>query len=294
MKMKILYYDCFCGICGDMHLAALLDLGVPKEHLLRELSRLNLESKYKIKIEQSEKQGIRGTRVDVLIMEEKSEENENHRNLKDIENIINSSNLNENIKKISLKIFMKVAEAEATVHGKTIYEVNFEKAGAIDSIVDIVGAAICIDYFKVDKIISSKVQLGGGYIKCVHGIMPVPTPATIEILKGIPIKTGLVDFETTTPTGAAILAANVEKFSSSINFKIKKTGYGIGHRDLVIPNVLRVYLGEKNNNDEIEDKCMIEIDIKDLTPDYFKYVEGELYKVGSLDKKNNLKFKKSN
>ncbi len=296
--MKILYYDCFCGISGDMNLAALIDLGVPKEYLVKELSKVNLNSEYEIKIERSIKLGITGTRVDVILKDEDDKthisdqdllshnhehiheqtfehfhhnsdeeyhhgENNHshehsqkghvlshqhhHRNLKDIEEIINFSDLSDKVKKLSLDMFMKVAEAEAKVHGKNLYEVHFHEVGAIDSIVDMVGSAICLDYLNVDKIIASTVQVGGGFVKCAHGLMPVPAPATAEILKNIPINTGIVQFETTTPTGAAILSANADEFTPKVDFLIKKVGYGIGHRDLEIPNVLRVYLGEKES-----------------------------------------------
>lgn len=262
--MKILYYDCFCGISGDMNLAALIELGVPKEYLLKELSKLNIDSEYEIKVEKDEKLGINGTRVDVVLKNQlhkhedhhEHEHEHHHRNLKDIENIINSSDLNEKVKESSIDMFMKVAKAEAKVHGKDLYEVHFHEVGATDSIVDIVGAAICLNYLVVDEIISSPVQVGGGFVKCAHGVMPVPAPATVEILKDIPINTGIVQFETTTPTGAAILAANVKKFTTKMNFSIKKTAYGVGHRDLDIPNVLRVYLGEKEESEDVEEQFM--------------------------------------
>jgi uncharacterized protein (DUF111 family) len=282
--MKILYYDCFCGISGDMNIGALIDLGVDKEYLLNEISKLKLDSEYEIKIEKALKNGISGTKVDVVLYKHHHDHNHeealtstnghshrhhhdegthehhqaeqhkhvhnhthehHHRNLGDIKNIINNSSLCDNIKKLSIDIFMKVAEAEALVHNKPLDEVHFHEVGAIDSIIDIVGAAICIDYLKVDKVLASSVQVGGGFVKCAHGIIPVPAPATVEILKNIPIKSGIVQFETTTPTGAAILAANVEEFTDKIDFSVDKIGYGIGHRDLEIPNVLRVYLGKK-------------------------------------------------
>ena len=296
--MKILYYDCFCGISGDMNLAALIDIGVPEEYLIKELSKLNLNSEYEIKVERAAKLGITGTRVDVILKDESKDESKDeayiseqalhehshehyhhngdehhhedrnhtheddhshsheehahnhehhHRNLKDIEEIINSSDLSNKVKELSLKMFMKVAEAEAKIHGKALYEVHFHEVGAIDSIVDMVGAAICLDYLNVDKIIASPVQVGGGFVKCAHGLMPVPAPATTEILKNIPINTGIVQFETTTPTGAAILSANVEEFTPKVNFSIIQVAYGIGHRDLEIPDVLRVYLGDKES-----------------------------------------------
>ena len=350
--MRILYYDCFCGISGDMNLAALIDLGVPKEYLINELSKLNLNSEYEIKIERSAKLGITGTRVDVILKNElnhnehiseqalhehnhehdehihdnkhthghshsehthdhshhssndehKHDENNNshehshshgdnnnthhehhNRNLKHIEGIINSSDLKDKVKKLSLNIFMRVAEAEAKVHGKSLYEVHFHEVGAIDSIVDIVGAAICLDYLNVDKIMGSPVQVGGGFVKCAHGIMPVPAPATAEILKNIPINTGIVQFETTTPTGAAILAANVKEFTPKIDFSIKKIAYGIGHKDLEIPNVLRVYLGEEEKSEKIEEQYILETNIDDMNPELYGYVEEKLFEAGALD-----------
>jgi uncharacterized protein (TIGR00299 family) protein len=328
--MKILYYDCFCGISGDMNLAALIDLGVPKEYLMQELSKINLNSEYEIRIERSGKLGIIGTRVDVILKDKlhdkthsseqalhghnhehyhhnsdeeqhydennhSHEGNDNnqehqHRNFKDIEEIINSSDLSDKVKKLSLGMFMKVAEAEAKVHGKTLYEVHFHEVGAIDSIVDMVGAAICLDYLKVDKIIASPVQVGGGFVRCAHGLIPVPAPATVEILKNIPIKAGIVQFETTTPTGAAILAANAHEFTQKVDFSIKKIAYGIGHRDLEIPNVLRVYLGEKGSSEKVGEQYILETNIDDMK----KIIERldhkiERYEQAVVTKENELK-----
>lgn len=260
--MKILYYDCFAGISGDMNLGAMIDIGVDRNFLIKELSKLKLDSEFQIKIQRENRKGIEGTKVDVILKhnnetcchESHNDEDHkhvdhhhaDHKNLEIIENIINSSELNDNVKKISLNIFKKVAEAESKVHGKPLNEVHFHEVGAIDSIVDIVGAAICLDYLKVDKIMASSVELGGGFIKCAHGIFPAPAPATVEILKGVPIKAGTVPFETTTPTGAAILVSSVDEFSNIKEFIIEKIGYGVGSRDTDIPNVLRVYLAKRN------------------------------------------------
>jgi hypothetical protein len=292
-NMKVLYYDCFAGISGDMNLGAMIDLGVDKDFLIKELSKLKIDSEFEIKVGKESRKGIEGTKVDVILRhndeiccdeehgqtkthhEHTHEEGHTHehsqdhihnhshdhhdehshchshdhvhRNLHHIEEIINSSELNDNVKKISLNMFRKVAEAEAKVHGKPLYEVHFHEVGAVDSIVDIVGAAVCLDYLKVDKVMASSVELGGGFVKCAHGLIPVPAPATVEILKGIPVKTGIVPFETTTPTGAAILASSVDEFSDMKDFTIEKIGYGVGGRDTEIPNVLRVYLGKKKN-----------------------------------------------
>ena len=290
--MRVLYYDCFCGISGDMNLGALIDLGVDKNYLFNEISKLNLNSEFDIKIEKALKNGIGGTRVDVLLKEhhhehgdghEDEHEHHHHRNLQDIKSIINSSSLKDSIKKASMEIFMKVAEAEAKVHNKPIDMDHFHEVGAIDSIVDIVGAAICLDYLKVDKILASPVQVGGGFVKCAHGIIPVPAPATIEILKNIPIKSGIVQFETTTPTGAAIIAANVEEFIDRVNFSIESIGYGIGHRDLEIPNVLRVYLGKQESKEEEVEHFIIETNIDDMNPELYGYIEERLFVSGAFD-----------
>lgn len=263
--MKVLYYDCFCGISGDMNLSALLDLGVDEAYLRRELSKLNLDTEYELHVKKKTQKGISGTRVDVVLKQDHHHHGANsdivhahghthheHRNLKDIENIIISSGLSDQVKKASMAIFMKVAEAEAKVHGKSLDEVHFHEVGAIDSIIDIVGAAVGLEYLKVDKVMASSVQLGGGFVKCAHGTFPIPAPATIEILKDTPVKTGIVASETTTPTGAAILAANVSVFTDHMNLSVKKIGYGIGHREFEIPNVLRVYLGWEEQRDQGE------------------------------------------
>jgi uncharacterized protein (TIGR00299 family) protein len=298
--MKVLYYDCFAGISGDMNLGALIDLGVDKSYLIKELDKLSISKEFKLKIETKQKMGITGTKVDVILTnnihhehhhhEEHNEHHEHHhheehhehRNLRSIYNIIDSSSLNDNIKQLSKDIFNVVAKAEAKVHGKSIDEVHFHEVGAVDSIVDIIGAAICIDNLKVDKIISSTIELGGGFVKCAHGIIPVPAPATSEILNNVPIHLGKVNFETTTPTGAAILKTVVNEFTSSIDFKILKTGYGLGTRDFEIPNVLRVYLGEEKNKSK-KIQTIIEVNIDDMNSELYSYVEEKLFENGALD-----------
>ncbi|MBP2649478.1 MAG: hypothetical protein H6Q74_303 [Firmicutes bacterium] len=318
--MKVLYYDCFCGISGDMNLGALLDLGVDEAYLRRELSKLNLDDEYELQVQKDNKKGISGTRVDVALKNamhdhkhdhsqalqpaggaeqnhhhQQHQEDRNypeahrehthheHRNLKDIENIIINSRLSDGVKKLSLAIFMKVAEAEAKVHGKHLYEVHFHEVGAVDSIIDIVGAAVCIDYLNVDKIMASPVQVGGGFVKCAHGIIPIPAPATAEILKNIPLKSGIVPFETTTPTGAAILAANVGTFTDRMDISVEKIGYGIGHRELDIPNVLRIYIGYQESTNKLEEQYILETNIDDMNPELYGYIEEKLFDQGALD-----------
>jgi len=237
-QMKILYYDCFSGISGDMNLAAMLELGVPEEFLKESLKKLKI-SNFELIVEKSKINSIGGTKVTVNL----TKEDKAHRHLSDIKEIINSSGLNLNVKQISISIFEKIAIAEAHIHQTTPEKIHFHEVGAVDSIVDIVGAAICIDFFKPDKVICSTIELGKGFVKCAHGIIPVPAPATLEILKNIPVSIGNQNFETTTPTGAAILATIVDEFSDNVNININKTAYALGHKKSKKPNMLRVMLG---------------------------------------------------
>ncbi|GMQ59237.1 nickel pincer cofactor biosynthesis protein LarC [Vallitalea sediminicola] len=288
--MKILYYDCFAGISGDMNLGALIDLGVDKEYLIKELNKLTISQEFKIKVETKQKMGITGTKVDVILENSNHTHehvhththNHEHRNLSSIYKIINDSDLNGNVKKLSKDMFLIVAKAEAKVHGKSIDEVHFHEVGAVDSIVDIIGAAISIDNLKVDRIMSSTVELGGGFVKCAHGIIPVPAPATTEILTHIPVHMGKVNSETTTPTGAAILKTMVNEFTDEMDFKIIRTGYGLGTKDFEIPNVLRTFLGEVD--DKVKDmQTMLEINIDDMNSELFGYIEDKLFENGALD-----------
>lgn len=209
------------------------------------------------------------------------------RNLKDIQDIIHKSQLSDFVKATSLDIFQKVAEAEAKVHAKSIDEIHFHEVGAIDSIVDIVGAAICYHYLKPERVIASSVELGGGFTRCEHGIFPVPAPATAEILKNIPVKSGAVQFETTTPTGAAILATLVDEFTDNIHFRMHKTGYGVGTKDPDIPNVLRVHLGElvgeQPSGEEQYTAMLVECNIDDMNPEMYGHIMDLLFEKGADD-----------
>ncbi|MDD5475535.1 MAG: nickel pincer cofactor biosynthesis protein LarC [Syntrophales bacterium] len=287
--MKVLYYDCFAGISGDMNLGAMVDLGVEQDHLVNALKGLNL-SGYEIKFSRQSRQGITGTKVNVLNAENHAGSPHHHqvRNLEDIEKIILASSLSPSAKELSLNIFGRIAKAEAEVHGMGIKEVHFHEVGAIDSIIDIVGAAICLERLGVDRIISSSVELGGGFVTCAHGTLPVPTPATAGILKGIPVSIGRTRFEMTTPTGAAILASTVHAFTDSIHFNLLNTGYGIGTRDIEIPNVLRLMLGEYEKeeaffNKEQDRVFLVECNIDDMNPEIFEYCLERLFEAGALD-----------
>ena len=281
--MRILYYDCFAGISGDMNLGALIDLGVDAEYLKVELGKLNIEG-FHLNVEKDIRRGISGTKATVVI---ENPDNEKHRHLRHVEEIVNNSTLSEKVKSTSLEIFKKIAVAEARVHNIEIQRVHFHEVGALDSIADIVGAAICLDALKVDKVISSPIQLGGGTVKCAHGIMPVPAPATALIVEGIPVKTGLVQHEATTPTGAAILAATVDEFTEQLNFPITKTAFGIGQRDVSeVANVLRVYLSETKDtitDVTLESAIVLECNIDDMQPEQHGYLMELLFDAGASD-----------
>ncbi len=281
--MRILYYDCFAGISGDMNLGAMIDLGVDANYLKSELEKLNIEG-FHLNIEKDIRRGISGTKATVVI---ENPDNEKHRHLRHVEEIVNNSTLSDKVKTTSLEIFKKIAVAEAKVHNIEIQRVHFHEVGALDSIADIVGAAICLEALKVDKVLSSPIQLGGGTVKCAHGIMPVPAPATALIVEGIPVKTGLVQHEATTPTGAAILAATVDEFTEQINFPITKTAYGIGQRDVSeVANVLRVYLSETKEvmkDVTTETATVLECNIDDMQPEQHGYLMDLLFDAGASD-----------
>ncbi|MDP3915537.1 MAG: nickel pincer cofactor biosynthesis protein LarC [Bacteroidota bacterium] len=281
--MKILYYDCFAGISGDMNLGAMIDLGVDAHYLENELRKLNIEG-FHLEITKDLRRGISGTKAEVIV---ENPDNEKHRHLRHVEEIINNSTLSEAVKANSLKIFKLIAFAEAKVHSIAVERVHFHEVGALDSIADIVGAAICLDFLRVDKVLSSPIQLGGGTVKCAHGIMPVPAPATALIVENVPVKLGLVQHEATTPTGAAILVATVDEFTEQINFPITKTAYGIGHRDVSeVPNVLRVFLSETETaagDVKEEIATVLECNIDDMNPERYDFILEQLFNAGASD-----------
>jgi len=276
--MKILYYDCFSGISGDMNLAAMIDLGVPAEYLRQELARLFLKD-YSILISEEIRNGIKGIQVHIKTEADSYE----HRNLNNILQLIHKSGLNENVCSGAERMFRTLAEAEAKVHGTSPDTIHFHELGAVDSILDIVGAAICFDYLKPDRIISSAVELGSGFAVGEHGTLPVPAPATVEILKNIPVKKGAQPFEATTPTGAVILACNVNEFTDNLSFRIQKTAYGIGNRQSAIPNLLRVLLGETLARPDQGHHSLIECNIDDMNPELIDYIMDKLFAEGADD-----------
>jgi uncharacterized protein (TIGR00299 family) protein len=254
--MHVLYFDCFSGISGDMALSALLDLEIEKDFLIKELKKLPLEG-WQIELSTVHRNGFNAKQLEVIIEEsthyhhyghthgQESEQEHAHRSMEDIERIINISGISNNAKLLAKKIFMRLAIAEAKVHNTTPREVHFHEVGAIDSILDIVGTAICIDMLSPDKIYASDLQDGHGFTECRHGKIPVPVPAVKEIFaeKNIPLKQIDIEGEMITPTGAAIIAELAESFGSMPEMEIIKTGYGAGKKIFPLPNVLKVVQG---------------------------------------------------
>lgn len=262
--MKTLYFDCSSGISGNMTLGALLEIVGDEKYFLEEIKKLNIDG-YKLEISKKVKNGITGTYVDVILEHQhenhnhEEEHNHNHhehhhehRNLNDVYSVIDNSSIDEKSKELSKRIFLRVAKAEAKVHNKTLEEVHFHEVGAIDSIIDIVGTAILINKINPDKIISSIVNDGYGFIECAHGKISVPVPATSEIFANSNVKFRQIDIDTelVTPTGAAIIAELATEFTTLPVMTIDKIGWGSGFKDLEIPNVLKVYCGEMQEKNE--------------------------------------------
>ncbi|MGI6435872.1 MAG: nickel pincer cofactor biosynthesis protein LarC [Syntrophomonadaceae bacterium] len=338
---KVLYFDCFAGISGDMTLGALLDLGVDKDYLSAELARLNL-GEFNLKISRKTRQGIAGTDVQVSWPgaalqqhpkplhfhthlhthkhghkhdgheyahehehehdhehnhEHSYENNHEHtptpaipdahhhshhhvqRNLEAIEALIKASSLSDRVQAVSIGIFSRLAQAEAQVHGKSMAEVHFHEVGAVDSIVDIVGTAICLDYLGIEKVIASPLHLGCGFLQCAHGTLPVESPATMTLLSGVPVYSSGLKHELVTPTGAAIITTLAEAFIPMPEMVINAVGYGVGDREIEIPNLLRVILAEENSTALL----MLESNIDDMNPEYYSHLFPLLLEQGALD-----------
>ncbi len=240
--MTIAYFDCFSGIAGDMILGALLDVGVDEKALKKELHKLPLTG-YELKAKKIQSNHI--SAIDVTIQ---ATEDQHHRSLTDITTLINCSTLPTEVKKLSQTIFHNLGKAEAKIHNIDIEEVHFHEVGAVDSIIDIVGSVIGITLLGVDTVICSPLPLGHGFISCDHGLLPLPAPATVELLRGIPVYSVDRNQETVTPTGAAVITTLASRFGEMPPMKITNIGYGSGKIPSHYPNLLRVYLGEPKKN----------------------------------------------
>ncbi|MFA4906074.1 MAG: nickel pincer cofactor biosynthesis protein LarC [Candidatus Margulisiibacteriota bacterium] len=269
--MKTLYLDCSSGISGNMFLGALLDAGLPADKLRIPHSAL--------RIKKVRKHGISGIHLEVI-----AEKQTESRNLKDILSIIGKSKLNPNTKQIATAIFRRLAEVEAKVHGIPVNKVHFHEVGAIDSIVDIVGAAIGIDYFGIEEVKTSPINVGSGWIKTAHGKLPVPAPATTELLKGFSVYNSGIKKELTTPTGAAIISTLAKPADVMPRLKVEAIGFGAGTYDLAEqPNLLRIFIGESELPTEKDTILQIETNIDDMDPRLYDKAIAALMKAGALD-----------
>jgi len=278
--MKTAYFDTIAGISGDMTLGAFLSAGVSLEDLRSEIGKLGLKG---IELEASHimRNGITAVKLDVVV----SASGGHHRHLQDILRIIEGSSLTVRVKENAVKIFNEVAKAESKIHDTPIEKIHFHEVGALDSIVDIVGAAICIDLLGIERVYSSPVKLGcGGFVDAEHGKLPVPSPAAVEILRGYPSVLTQIPFELTTPTGAAIIKALSSGILSSETISVESIGYGAGTRDIPnIPNLLRVMIGELKPEYTEEEMMVVETNIDDMNPEIFPFVIEKLFEKGAND-----------
>lgn len=275
--MKVAYFDCFAGISGDMIIGGLLDAGLEVRFLEEELEKLRL-SGYRIEAKRANRRGISGIRFDVKVSEGHS-----HRSLGDIIEIIDQSHFEAHIKSKSKSIFTRLAEAEARIHDKLLDEIHFHEVGAVDAIVDVIGATIGLDQLKIDRVFASKIRLGSGTLECAHGTLPVPPPATLELLQGVPVESAGIESELVTPTGAAVISTLAEGYGGLPPMQIERTGYGLGARDLPIPNVLRVVIGESSEAYEEDEVQLIETNIDDMNPQFYEHIMEVLFENGARD-----------
>lgn len=278
--MRIAYFDCFSGAAGDMIVAAMLDAGLDFEFLKGQIATLGLKG-LELKVNETNRAGLRAVRFVPVITEQ-----QHHRNLNDITKIIESGKIGDKPKQTAIKIFQRLAEAEAAVHGKTPNDIHFHEVGAIDSIVDIVSAAIGLDALGIEKIYCSALAVGGGSVKMAHGTLPVPAPATVELLKGVPTVGGPIERELLTPTGAAILTTVAESFGQLPEMKIDTIGCGAGTLDCEqFPNVVRLLLGEITDSSAstADSVCLLETNIDDISGEIIASAMDKLLAAGALD-----------
>jgi len=281
--MKIAYFDCFAGASGDMILGALVDAGLDIDELKSELAKLHLDH-YDLKAQTVVKKGIGGSQVHVIIDEH--HHGHHHRHLTDIEAIINASDLEASVKKSGLEVFNRLARAEASVHRTAVDTIHFHEVGAMDAILDVMGAVAGIHALGIDQVTCSPLHLGSGTVACAHGTLPVPAPATAELVKGKPVYDSGVKGELLTPTGAAILTTLAADFGPLPAMAVETIGYGAGTSDPALPNLLRVMIGraaEAIEDCDMEQVAVLETNIDDMNPQIYEYIITKVLQMGALD-----------
>ncbi|MBN2437119.1 MAG: nickel pincer cofactor biosynthesis protein LarC [Deltaproteobacteria bacterium] len=277
--MKIAYFDCFAGISGDMTLGALIGAGADPQKIREDLAGLGVGG-YRIEVGKKMTGPIEATDVRVLL----DDRHHSHdRRLHDILEMIGGANFSGRAKQTAERIFRRLAEAEGRVHGRSPEEVHFHEVGAVDAIVDIVGAALCLEMFGWPKVISSPMPTFHGFAEGAHGVFPLPAPATAEILRGVPWKKLDIEGELVTPTGAAIIAEIASGFGGLPAMTVETIGYGAGKSDFGIPNALRVMIGQEAGGEKSQDVTVIETNIDDLNPQFYETAMERLFAAGALD-----------
>ena len=277
--MKTLYFDCFAGASGDMILGAMVAAGVDPRVLREQLSLLGVEG-FSLEFETVNRSGLSATYARV-----KAAHQHTHRHLADILKIIFASGLSEGVKQRAAKIFSRLAEAEARVHNEPVDHVHFHEVGALDAIVDVVGASICFELLAIDYFVCSPLHVGSGTVEMAHGRFPVPPPAVTELLRGVPFYSTEIAGELLTPTGAAIITTVADEYGAIPQMVVEQVGYGAGTREYdKFPNVLRVLLGEANSRTATDERLwMIETNIDDLSPQIVGHVMDRVFELGALD-----------
>ena len=278
--MKTLYFDCFSGAAGDMIVGALIDVGADGAAVCAALDGLGLAG-MSVSVEQTVKSGIQGTRFHVAVDPDTPQP---HRHLRHILEILETSGLSTGVKEASAATFRRIAECEAEVHGTPPEKVHFHEVGAIDSIADIVGVHVALELLGVDQICASPLHIGSGTVKCAHGVLPVPAPATALLLQGVPCYGGEVQAELVTPTGAAVITQLAESYGPVPDMRIEAIGYGCGTRDLPDrPNVLRVFLGEREDACAAAPVTVIETNIDDMPAELLATLVQDALDAGARD-----------
>lgn len=284
--MQTLYFDCFAGASGNMILGGLIALGVEREALVAKLKGLAVAD-FSVDVSTVERSGISSTHVKVNVPDEKE-----HRHLKDVERIIDDSDLSEKVKRRSKAIFRRLAEAEARVHGIDIQKVHFHEVGALDAIVDVVGSCVGFEMLGIERFVCSKIHLGSGFVRMAHGTYPVPPPAVANLLQGVPVYSTDVEGELITPTGAAIISTLCDSYGPLPEIIVERSGYGAGTREYEdFPNVLRMMIGtsaEINVQDKseklIEERLvLLETNVDDMSAQVVGFVLDRALEIGAMD-----------
>jgi uncharacterized protein (TIGR00299 family) protein len=277
--MRIAYFDCFAGVSGDMILGALIDAGLDLEALREGLQALHL-SGYQLKVSRVRKGAIEATDVEVAVSDELTE-----RKMAAVEAIIRKSQIPETVKETSMAVFNRLVTVEAGIHGTSYEEAHLHEVGGTDAIVDVVGTLLGLTLLGVEKVYASNLPLGRGFVRCAHGVLPLPAPATLELLKGVPVHSIDVEEETVTPTGAAILTSLVEEFGGFPAMTVESIGYGAGKRELPFPNLLRVVVGttSPHTGESRETVSLLETNLDDMNPEFYEHVMEALFAAGALD-----------